>query len=323
MNEISPALFSSWTPRVALFSGALIVVAILLHRLLGMPTPLALNLFLVAFALAACAVLLGIVAIGDVWRRGADGGAWAVIGILIAGAVFAWPAALLPSYLSLPTMNDATTDVATAPRFAALAKERERAGVVNPAQYPAARLAEVQKTNYPDLRPLYVNRSLDDSYELAVETLKRLRFQIVAETPPKQRQAGIIEAVDRTLVIGFYDDVVVRVDSEQGRVRIDVRSASRFGAHDLGRNAIRVRRVLSEMQARIDASVSTPGQRFARIKSRLDKAKAGTKRGKAGDQKSADRRRLQDPSRSGAQRAPVPKTTQPATTSGRGRDREE
>ena len=63
-------------------------------------------------------------AIGDVWRRGADGGAWAVIGMLIAGAVFAWPAALLPRYLSLPTMNDATTDVATAPRFAALAKER-------------------------------------------------------------------------------------------------------------------------------------------------------------------------------------------------------
>lgn len=323
MNDTPPALFSSWTPRVALFSAGLILVAILLHRLLGMPTQLALNLFLVAFGLAACAILLGMVAIVDVWRRGADGGAWAVIGMLIAGAVFAWPVSLLPSYLNLPAMNDATTDLASPPRFNALIKERERAGVANPAQYPANRLTEVQKANYPDLRPLYVSRSMDDTYELALETLKRLRFQIVAETPPRQRQAGIIEAVDRTLVIGFYDDVVVRVDSEGGRARIDVRSASRFGTHDLGRNPIRVRRVLSEMQAKVDASIATPGQRFARIKSRLDKAKAGTKRGKARDPKSADRRRQQDLSRSGAQRAPVPKATPPARVSGRGRDREE
>ena len=312
--ETAPALFSSWTPRVALFSGALILMAILLHRLLGMPTPLALNLFVVAFGLAALAFLLGIVAIGDVWRRGADGGAGAVIGMLIAAGVFAWPLAFIPAYLNLPAMNDATTDLSSPPRFATLARDRERAGVANPAQYPIQRFAELQKAAYPDLRPLYVNRSLDDTYELAVETLKRLRFQIVAETPPKQRQAGIIEAVDRTIVIGFYDDVVVRVDSEGGRARVDIRSASRFGQHDLGRNSSRVRRVLSEMQARIDASVSTAGQRFARIKSRLDKGKQ-LKRGKAGDPKSADRRRPQDLARPGAQRAPVPKATQPARAS--------
>lgn len=310
MNDNAPALFASWTPRVALFSGTLIVVAILLHRLLGMPTPLALNLFLVAFGLAALAILLGIVAIGDVWRRGAEGAAWAVIGILIAMAVFAWPAALLPTYLNLPAINDATTDLASPPRFEALAQERQRAGAANAIAYPAARFAEAQKTSYPDLRPLVVSRSLEDTYEIALETLKRLRFQVVAERAPRQQQAGIIEAVDRTTVIGFYDDVIVRVGSEGGRARIDVRSASRFGVHDLGRNPSRVRRVLTEMQARIDASVSTPGQRFARIKQRLDKAKPTTKRGKAGDLRLKDRRRPQDLSRPGAPRAPVPRKSQ-------------
>jgi uncharacterized protein (DUF1499 family) len=308
--ETSPALFSSWTPRVALFAGALALTAILLHRLLGMPTPLALNLFMVAFGLAGLAMLLGVVAIGDVWRRGADGAAWAVIGLLIAGAVFAWPLALLPSFINLPSINDATTDLASPPRFAELAKEREKAGVANPVSYPVEQFAELQRAAYPDLRPLFVNRSLDDTYEMAIEALKRLRFQIVAETPPQQRRAGLIEATDRTTLIGFYDDVVLRVDSEGGRTRVDVRSASRFGQHDLGRNSSRVRRVLTELQARIDASVMSPTQRFARLKQRLDKGKQ-LKRGKGADPRSAAGRRLQDGARSGAQRAPAPRTRPP------------
>jgi Protein of unknown function (DUF1499) len=143
--------------------------------------------------------------------------------------------------------------------------------------------------------------------------LKRMRLQIVSETPPRQRQAGFIEAVDRTTVIGFYDDVVVRVDSEGGRSRVDVRSASRIGPHDFGRNASRVRRVLSEMQARVDASVQTPGQRFQRIRSTLDKGRI--KRGKAGDPKSADRRRQQGPGGSNAPRGPVPRASPPGRAS--------
>lgn len=316
MNDTSPALFSTWTPRIALFSGALIVTAIILHRLLGMPTPLALNLFLVAFGLAALAFVLGIVAIGDVWRRGADGAAWAVIGMLLAGSVFCWPLSFAPAYYSLPSMNDASTDLTAPPVFVALAAERERAGASSPAQYPGGQFAELQKATYPDLRPLYVSRTLDDTYELAIETVKRLRFQIVAESPPQQRRPGLIEAVDRTAVIGFYDDVIVRVDSESGRSRIDVRSASRFGQHDLGRNSSRVRRVLAELQARIDASVASPGQRFARIKSRLDKGKSQLKRGKEGDQRLSDRRRAPDSARSGAQRVPAQKATQPGRASG-------
>jgi uncharacterized protein (DUF1499 family) len=315
MNDTTPALFASWTPRVALFAGALVVVSILLHRLLGMPTPLALNLFMVAFCLAGLALVLGFVALGDVWRRGADGGAWALIGMLIAAGLFCWPLSQVPAFYSLPAINDATTDLSSPPAFIELARERERAGVANPATYPGARFAELQKNAYPDLRPLYVARTAEDTYELAMEALKRLRFQIVADKPPRPGQGGVIEAVDRTMVIGFYDDVLVRVMADGGRSRIDVRSASRFGVHDLGRNTSRVRRVLSEIQSRIDASVATPGQRFARIKSRLDKGKSQVKRGRAGDQRLSDRRRAQDSARSGAQRAPAQRATQPGRAS--------
>ena len=52
---------------------------------------------------------------------------------------------------------------------------------------------------------------------------------------------GIIEAVARTPILGFRDDVVVRVRATTDGARIDVRSASRYGRHDFGTNAARVR----------------------------------------------------------------------------------
>lgn len=321
MNESPQALFSSWTPRVALFAGALVCTAILLHRLLGMPTPLALNLFAVAFGLAALAILLGTVSLIDVWRRGAAGFAWSMIGIVVAGGIFAWPLSFLPGYINQPLINDITTDVQDAPAFIALASSRS--GGANPAAYPVQKLAELQQSVHPDLRPLILSRSIEDTYEIALETIKRMRYQIIAEEAPSGRKPGLIEAVDRTMIVGFYDDVVIRISGDQGRSRIDVRSSSRYGMHDFGRNASRVRRVLTELQTRIDASISGSSTRFARIKSRLDRAKLLAKRGKAGDPKSLDRRKQGGAALSDAQRAPVQKAKPLSRAADRARDKQD
>src|SRR5262249_11973650 len=65
---------------------------------------------------------------------------------------------------------------------------------------------------------------------------------------------GIIEAVARTPMLGFRDDVVVRIRSTIDGARIDVRSASRYGRHDLGTNAKRVRSLIED----IDDVLSVP-----------------------------------------------------------------
>ncbi len=265
-------------------------MAILLHRLLGMPTPLALNLFAVAFVLSAFAIVLGIIALIDVWRRGVPGFAWALIGIAVAGAIYVWPLSYAQTYFDLPRINDVTTDVTTPPPLIALAHWRVKSA--NAASYPAASHAKVQLANYPDIRPLLVNRSLEDTFEIALATLKKAKFQIVAEAPPGRERPGLIEAVDRTLVVGFYDDVIVRVGADRGLSRIDIRSSSRYGAHDFGRNAQRVRRLLSDLQARIDASVPTVAARGKSpgLKQREEKARSKINRRKAQTRKSRDRR---------------------------------
>src|SRR5207253_1520508 len=50
-----------------------------------------------------------------------------------------------------------------------------------------------------------------------------------------------IEAVARTPIMGFRDDIVVRIRPAEDGARVDIRSASRYGRHDFGANASRVR----------------------------------------------------------------------------------
>src|ERR1700730_5680790 len=65
--------------------------------------------------------------------------------------------------------------------------------------------------------------------------------------PPPSPRDGFIEAIARTPILGFRDDVVVRVRPTSDGARIDVRSASRYGRHDLGTNAARVRSLIGDI----------------------------------------------------------------------------
>jgi uncharacterized protein (DUF1499 family) len=59
--------------------------------------------------------------------------------------------------------------------------------------------------------------------------------------------------VARTAIMGFRDDVVIRIRPDQDGTRVDIRSASRYGWHDLGTNAARVASLLEEIETAIDA----------------------------------------------------------------------
>jgi uncharacterized protein (DUF1499 family) len=296
-----------WACRVALFSAGLIVTAIGMHRLFGMPTMVALNIVKVAFAGAGTAILLGGVACLQIWWQGRGGASAAWVGVLIGLAIFAWPAFYIPTLATLPEINDVTTDPRAPPPFVAVAKLRG-AGANSPV-YPGEAAARPQAAAYPDVRPFIVDRSAEETFELVAEAVRRLKLRVVSEEPPRPRSGrpGIIEAVDRTMIVGFYDDVVIRVEGDQKRARVDVRSASRFGSHDLGRNASRVRKILKEVHARLEATVpAATGERIARQKPKFRKAPV-PKRPKGGDQMSAGPRNGQDRAQSDAQRGLVQK----------------
>ena len=314
--EQTPSAASRWTMRFAVFGVAVIVTAVVLHRIAGMATPIALSLFVAAFAIAALAVLSGLVSSAMLWRYGGIGAGRTMAGIAIAAAIFAWPASFIPAYVTLPRLNDVTTDLKSPPRFAALAQARD--GAVG---YPAERFAALQVQAYADLQPFFVDRSVDEGYELALDVIRRVnRMEVVSDEPPggKLGPVGVIEAVDRTLVLGFPDDVIVRVSGDRTRSRIDIRSASRYGQHDFGRNAQRTRKILKDLQQRLDSSL--PGNPLVGRKFRSIRT-AVPKRGKEVGQTTAGGQIAPGRAQPGAQRGPGQKASQPSRDGGRGRDR--
>ncbi len=253
------SLLASWCGRIAVFSAALILSALFLHRLFSIPTPVALNLLKLSIVGGLLSLLLGALAIGDIWRTGARGTSRVMLGGAIALIVVAWPLFALPRITQYPEINDITTDMKAPPQFRALGARREPGA--NVPGYPGEAFAKQQRQAYPDLEPLLINRSVAEAYEVSVDAIRRQGMTIVDRLPPGDEApaTGIIEAYDRTLIWGFYDDVVVRVVGNAVTAQIDVRSASRYGRHDLGRNADRVRRLLREIVARLEATVSRPG----------------------------------------------------------------
>ena len=61
-----------------------------------------------------------------------------------------------------------------------------------------------------------------------------------------------IEATATTRWFGFEDDVVIRLTEVENGVQVDMRSASRLGASDVGTNAARIETFLSALEARLE-----------------------------------------------------------------------
>ncbi len=71
-------------------------------------------------------------------------------------------------------------------------------------------------------------------------------------------EEGTIHAESKTLVFRFVDDVHVEIGlDENGQTRVDVRSASRVGKADLGRNPRTIGTFLKRLDQALDAG---PGQ---------------------------------------------------------------
>ena len=69
-------------------------------------------------------------------------------------------------------------------------------------------------------------------------------WEIVADEPKE----GRIEAVDRSLLYGFKDEIVIRITASDGGARVDLRSRSRVGRIDRGVNAKRIRSFLAALK---------------------------------------------------------------------------
>lgn len=164
------------------------------------------------------------------------GGSRIVCGL--AALLFAVPVATMAINEASPPVgdfiNDITTDLDNPPAFSAVIPLRGPNS--NPIEYGGAEVAAVQRQVHPEIVPIISHLDTGAAFQLAFETAESLGWEIIAGDP----YTGIIEAVDTTRFFRFKDDVVIRVTPNGTGSRIDMRSRSRVGLSDLGKNAKRI-----------------------------------------------------------------------------------
>lgn len=242
-----------WSLRIALFALALTPIAAALVRTRAADVPAGMSVFGFAIAAALLALLLAAAGAGIIWRTGRRGVSSLVLGVLIAAIVLAWPAWLTAQAFRLPMINDISTDINNPPSFSRSARALAARNGHAPAEIPnEARLPQTRA--YPGVQPIAIELDGDEAFALVLSAVDALGWQLVEQTPPGGRVGdGRIEAIDRTLVMRFPDDVTIRVRPLAGETRVDIRSVSRYGRHDFGANARRIERFGRKLQELLDA----------------------------------------------------------------------
>lgn len=272
-----------WARRIACFALPVALLAIVIEREGLLEIVPVLATFATALAMAFIAILLALASLVGIWRHGIDGLGAALTAIAIGVALLAYPTYLGTRAIRLPEISDITTDPIDPPRYETIARLRSRRA--NPVAYAGLYAAEQQKAAYPDVTPLETDASPQEAYDAALAVISKRRWQVINARAPvsalrgQPARDGYIEAVARTLIMGFPDDVAVRIRADGDGARVDVRSSSRYGRHDFGTNAGRVRSLIEDIDdAAGDDQSDQPARPAPKVKQPAPKPNQRTKR---------------------------------------------
>ncbi len=190
--------------------------------------------------------------IGFVWVISAlianqgTGARYGLIGLIGSAAVLSLPLYDIYVAKTSPPIHDISTDIEHPPQFQALLALRK--GAENGPDYDGPKLVTMpdgtkhttswlQRKYYGDIHTIAILTPPERLFKRALEAAKDMGWNIVAVAPDE----GRIEATDTSLFFGFTDDIVIRVRPSGMGAKLDIRSKSRVGVSDVGKNAARIR----------------------------------------------------------------------------------
>ena len=166
-----------------------------------------------------------------------------IMALLLSTIAIAIPLSMLNKGKSVPPIHDISTDLVNPPEFVAIAPLR--ADAPNPVEYAGVEAATQQRAAYPELQTLNYPQSKSELVEATKQVIDHLGWQLVNIDADQ----GIVEATDRTMWFGFKDDVIVRITDNGSKRLVDIRSKSRVGGSDLGKNAERIHGFIEELDS--------------------------------------------------------------------------
>ncbi len=160
------------------------------------------------------------------------------------------PLSILGSYVyktqKYPLIHDISTDVEHAPQLKAAALVRLESD--HSVEYLADEVAPLQLKGY-NVGPLRVSQNPIEVFTVAKTLMEARGWKLLASE--NGQMPFTLEASHTTLLFGFTDDVVLRIQATKEGSHVDMRSMSRVGKSDMGVNAKRIQTFLSELSAKL------------------------------------------------------------------------
>ena len=233
---------AAWARRLAVFSLVATVVSILIVRFGFLEFRPAIATFFGALAFAGLSILVAFAAFAAIWQNGSRGMGRILAALLLDVAILAYPA-----YLAYNTRRAADSASPPPDQPAAKALAQVAPATATP-PFAGPYSAELQHAAYPDIEPVSLDMPAQQAYDATLNLIKKRKWRIVDERPPQPpRREGRIEAVAYTPIMGFSEDIAVRVVADGDGSRVDLRSSSRYFEHDLGSNAARLPKLIDDI----------------------------------------------------------------------------
>lgn len=238
---------AGWARSLAAFAVILLILAFVSHYIGLLETPAFLWLLMLDAALVALVPVVAGYALYRVWTFG-DLGARELAGafLLILIPLIPYSAALF-LIATTPRLTDIATDPEEPPAISA-----PRAPDMNPLSAVDPERVRQQQASYPEV----TGRRYDLPFEVvdqAVNALIQSRGWpiFIPLTPGNVGAELTVEAVARSPLLAIPADVAIRLADEGGTTFVDMRSAWRYGSHDLGDNARRITGFLADLDRQL------------------------------------------------------------------------
>jgi uncharacterized protein (DUF1499 family) len=295
---VPPSRAARWSRAIGALAVPVLVLAALGARTGLVQPGALVPVLVLGFGLAILATSIGVYALADIWHSGAEGAGSAGAGIayafpallllaIVAAAAFVYPPVAdvstdpgdPPAFLGDPFRAAPTERVAAparphlAPRIYRLPIEQvyrtaralvgDRAWRISretrppPLDETGAPESDTPTAGAEDESVLEALRAKAVMTQSRSEVVQAVSRSIPNEAPPPVETAAI-EAIAPTLVFAFPDRVVLRLRSMADGTRVDMRSTSAIGRHDLGQNARRIGAFLAALDAALLAAAAPP-----------------------------------------------------------------
>ena len=233
--------WADWARRIGALALPVAAIPVLLHREHLITSDNFLVIEAVSLSLAALAVLMAFIAFVRLWFTGDQGWTRATIAFIF-GVLCLAPAAWF-GYETIhePSSPDVTTDFSNPPALVSFVESRfitpdQRAKIE--AQFPNARTR-----NYPITAP--------EMFDAVSNLIDDRGWEVRASRKPaSQLDSGEINAIVTTL-LGFRQEVAIRVTGAADGTTIAMRSASLSSFPDFGENGSHVEALLLDLDNQV------------------------------------------------------------------------